>query len=114
MSDIEQATLREWMLENVSEELETIAEQGCANGFIVGLVCYDETSAIYDAYQEEIWTLLAEQAEAFGFDSALAFIASFKAAKKISDQATFKNLLTWYAVEELARQIIEEKEDESL
>ena len=69
-------------------------EHGCANGMIVGLIYYDETAAVYDAYHEEIWTLLAEQAEAFGFDSALAFIASFNGAKQASDQATFKNLLT--------------------
>lgn len=111
MLNTEQAkTLREWMLENVSEDIENIAEHGCGGG-ITGLISYYETSAVYDAYQEEIWQLLAEQAEGFGYDNALAFIASLNGANQVEDQATFKNLLTWYAVEELAKTIVEEREE---
>ena len=113
MLKTEQAkTLRDWMLENVAEYLETIAEHGCVGG-ITGLISYHETSAVYDVYCDEIWTLLAEQAEACGYDGALAFIASFNGANQVEDQATFKNLLTWYAVEELAKTIVEEREEAS-
>ncbi len=106
-------TLRVWMLENVSEYLKDIAERGCAGGFR-GLIYYDETSDLYDAYEEEIWGTLEEQAEAFGYDNALAFIASMSGAKQVNEQTTFKNLLVWYAVEELAMQITAEKEEEIL
>jgi len=103
-------TLKDWMLENVAEDLENIAENGFGKG-VTGLIYYEEIYAVYDAYQHEIWELLAEQAEGCGYDNALAFMASFNGAKQVSDQDTFKNLLTWYAVEELARTIVEEREE---
>ncbi len=111
MSKMEQSTLREWMLENLKEDLETIVDHGCEGG-ISGLTYYHETSDLYDAYQEEIWEILAEQAEASGYDNSVAFIASMNGVKQVADQTTFENLLLWYAIEELARQITAEKEDE--
>ena len=112
MLNTEQAkTLREWILENVSEDLENIAEHGCDG--ITGLIYHYETSEVYDAYQQEIWTLLAEQADTCGYDNVLAFIASFNGANQVDDQETFKNLLIRYAVEELAKTIVEEREEAS-
>ena len=104
-------TLREWMLENIEDEdLEAIVEHGCVIGFF-GLTYYNETSALYDTYQEEIWDMLAEQAKVFGFDNSVAFIASMNGVKKVGNQTTFANLLVWYAVEELARTILEERKE---
>ena len=40
-------------------------------------------------------------------------MASFKGAKQVEDQETFKNLLTRYAVEELAKTLVEEREEAS-
>lgn len=104
--------LREWILENVAEDLENIAENGFQRG-VTGLIYDEEIYAVYDAYQHEIWELAVEQAQGCGYDNALAFMASFKGAKQVVDQDTFKNLLTLYAVEELARTILEEREEAS-
>ena len=103
-------TLRDWMLENVAEDLKNIAENGFSKG-VTGLFPYEEMYAVYDAYQQEIWTLLAEQAEACGYDGILGFIASFNGAKQVEEQETFKNLLALYAVEELAKTLVEEREE---
>ncbi len=110
MSKIKQATLREWMLENIKEDLETIAKHGCEGG-ISGLIYYHETSDLYNSYQAEIWELLSEHAEGCGHDNCLAFIASMNGAKQVADQTTFENLLLWYAIEELARKIVAEQEE---
>jgi hypothetical protein len=112
MSKIEQSkTLREWILENLDEDdLKTLVKHGCEAG-ITGLIYHNETSDLYDAYQDEIWILLAEQTDACGYDTVLAFIASFNCAQQVEDQETFKSLLARYAVEELAYAILEERQE---
>ncbi len=110
MSKTAQAkTFRAWMLDNLSHDLETIAKHGYDGG-VSGLAYYRETSALYDAYQEEIWAIVAEDAEASGNPNILAFIAAIKGAKQVTNEDTFKNFLLWYAVEKEAKAIVKEKE----
>ena len=98
-------TLKDWLLENVKENLKDIATHGCQGGF-AGLTYYNETSALYDTYEKEIWKMLSEDAESLGDGNILNFISSLNGSKNIDDEMTFKNLLVWYAVERLAYQII--------
>ncbi len=42
------------------DDLKTITEHGCANGAISGLIYYSETRKVFDAYEDEIETLLDE------------------------------------------------------
>ena len=98
-------TLKDWLLENLKEELKDIATHGCEGGF-PGLTTYSETSELYDIYEKEIWKMLSEDAESLGDGNILNFISSLNGSKNVDDETTFKNLLVWYAVERLAYQII--------
>lgn len=62
------------------------------------------------AYAEEIWALVAEGTEVFGYHTVLAFIASLDNAEQVEDEATFKNLLAWYAVEVSVSSILKDRE----
>lgn len=104
-------TFKDWLLENLKEELKDIATHGCEGGF-TGLTMYSETSSLYDTYQKEIWEMLSEDAESFDDGNVLNFIASLNGSKNVEDEVTFKNLLVWYAAERLADQIINADENE--
>ena len=104
-------TFKDWLLENLEEELKDIATHGCEGGF-TGLIYYHETSLLYDTYQKEIWEMLSEDAESFGDGNVLSFITSLNGSKNVEDEVTFKNLLVWYAAERLADQIINIDENE--
>ena len=41
------STLKDWLLENLKEELKDIATHGCEGG-LTGLIYYHETSFLYD------------------------------------------------------------------
>jgi hypothetical protein len=104
-------TFKNWLLENLKEELTDIATHGCEGGF-TGLIYYHETSLLYDTYQNEIWEMLCEDAESFCDGNVPSFISSLNGSKNVSDEITFKNLLVWYAAERLADQIINSDENE--
>ena len=104
-------TFKDWLLENVKENLKDIATHGCEGGF-AGLTMYSETSSLYDTYEKEIWEMLSEDSENFGDGNILGFITSLNGSKNVDDEVTFKNLLVWYAAERLADQIINSNEGE--
>ena len=99
------STFKDWMLENLKEQLNDIATHGCEGGFH-GLTYYNETSSLYDTYKDEIWEMLSNDSEEFGHDNIISFINSFNGAKNVSDEITFKNLLVWYAAERIANEVI--------
>ena len=104
-------TFRAWLAQELeSDTIKDLAEHGAAGGF-PGLTYYSDTCALYDAYEEEIWKALYEDADDFGSESPLALIASFNGAKDVTSDTTFKNLLTWYMAERIAREIVEEEDD---
>jgi hypothetical protein len=90
-------------------ELKEIVEQGCDNG--TSLIYYNQTNNFYDKHESAIWELIYEQAEDQGITS-LELIASFNGQKDVLDEIRFKNLLCWYAIEEMARKILEQIEEE--
>jgi len=102
--------IKEYLLENYEpEEIKDIAEHGCSGG-VGGLTYYLETCAFHDQYENEIWDLLDIMRQDFGYKTVLDLIASFNGAKEVGSIEQFKNLLCWVAVEETARDIIEEIE----
>jgi len=105
------STFKDWLLENLKEELKDIATYGCQGGF-TGLTFYSETSSLYDTYEKEIWEMLSEDAESFGDGNVLSFISSLNGSKNVEDEVTFKNLLVWYVAERIADQIINDEGEE--
>lgn len=79
-----------------------IAEHGADAGFN-GFIYYNETVKFYDENVELIWDLLHEYHEQLGYSNVLELIASLAGAKHVCKEAQFKNLLTWFALEEVAR-----------
>lgn len=106
---MEHITLVEWVKNNLEDNLQDIQKHGCAGGFS-GITCYYETTALYNQFQEEIWERVVDLAEDFG-KTPLELIAEFGGADNVECEGTFKNLLVWFAVEEIANELVEEEEE---
>lgn len=76
------------------------AEHGASAGFC-GFIYYSETVEFYDKNHSLIWDLLNEECEDMGYDNPEAMIASFNGASSVCDEDTRKNLLSWYALEQV-------------
>ena len=106
------ATFREWLLEqekNESFSLKEMALYGCQNGFS-GLIYYNETSELYDNYQDDIWEINQSYAEDMGWNSALDLFAGYSPSKEfVTTLSMFKNTMVWSAAEILAQLIVSER-----
>jgi hypothetical protein len=100
----DRVTFKEWIRAKYSDdELMYIGHCGCVSSS-PGLIHLSDTCALYDTYSDEIWEHLGDMTA--GEPHELAFIASFDRAVGVYDDATFKNLLVWWYVEEMAREIL--------
>ena len=104
-------TFKDWLIENLKDELSDIAKHGCQGGF-QGLTYYNETSSLYDTHKDEIWEMLCNDSEEFGHNNVIGFISSFNGANNVSNETTFKNLLVWYAAEKIASEVTSCDENE--
>lgn len=93
------------------QELKEIITHGCVSGCASGLIYYQETTAFHDKYEAEIWELINEYAEAEG-QTTLEYISGFAYNRNnpVYDITQLKNMLAWFAVEEVARKLLEENE----
>ena len=87
-----------------------IAKYGCSGG-VSGITTYAETCAFYDKHKTEIWDLLYDMSEDQNF-SIPFLISDFNGARQVTCEDSFKNLLVWWAVEHVARDIENSAEDE--
>lgn len=95
-------TFEDWMYYTM--ELETIlelADHGADAGW-PGLCYYNETSALYERYEKEIWEALHEDCED---GCPMALMASWHGAKAVGSDAGFRNLLVYYMAERTAHAI---------
>jgi hypothetical protein len=115
-------SFKNWMLEQFDRiQLADIANHGANNGFC-GLVYTSELRELYTKYEEEIWDMLEEEADALGEESALSMISHFNGAKGVNNPASFESLLMYYAAEKIAYDATQgeyeydtsEQEDENL
>ena len=111
--EFKQDSIKEWIISNLDES--TIADvvlNGCQGGTIGELIYYADTNAFYEKYQEEIWQMLWDSYSDCGSDSILHFIETFNGSSDVASDLQFRNLLAWYAAEEVCRQIMGDKESE--
>lgn len=102
-------TLREWVINQFdADEINEMAQHGASGGF-TGLIYYSETTELYKKYNKDIWEMLNEDSENSGC-SIFELINTFGMSKNVGSKETFENLLVWYAVENIAQNIISEKE----
>ncbi len=103
---IRSKTFKAWMLANLKEEMPDIVNHGCAAGF-PGLSYYADTGKLYDKFEDEIWDALWDDAEMYG-NNIPELIGTFGGAKDVGSHVQFKNLLTWYMAERIAREVTDQ------
>ncbi len=100
------ATFEKWVINTFSKsELSDIAYHGANAGF-TGLIYYKDTCKLYNKFKEEIWKLLREDAEQAGIN-IFEMLTSFKGIKDVDTAEHFENLMTWYAAERVAYNLVE-------
>lgn len=93
---------KSWMINQFSHnKMADMVNHGVSGGSFSGLYYYSETTELYQKYKDDIWELLSDEAEAYGY-SVLEMISQFMRAKEIDDASQFENLLVWYAAERVA------------
>ena len=91
--------------------IDEVVQHGCVSGIVSSLIYYSDTVKFYDEHEKEIWELLEDHSEDYGCENVLEFIGGFNGAKNVGDLDQFKNLLTWWAVEETCHHLINEREE---
>ena len=110
--EFKEDSIREWALNNIDPEyLEEVVNQGCVAGTVPELIYYADSCAFYEQYEGEIWDRLDQSTCELGEASVLHLIASFNGSRSVGSDAQFKNLLAWWACEDVCREVIAEKED---
>lgn len=123
--------IKEMVIEQFGDEeyfrecAQDIVNHGASDGFS-GFIYYSDTVPFGERLRPYIKPLMAEMAEEFGFDGVYSLIASFKCADGLNtDQVAdawasgeddnhtqVMNCLAWFALEEVARELVESEEVE--
>lgn len=103
-------TFREWFKENLMEDAENIANHGADGGY-TELTWTNDCADTFDRFEEEIWSMAVEDAEDFGCKNVLEMISGFGRVDMADTIKGFKNLMLWYAAEKIAREIMDEMEE---
>ena len=101
-----QDSIKEWL--EATQDKSTISDvtwHGCSGGTISELIYYADTSAFYDKYKEEIFERLNNMAQDMDCESILHLIVTFNGAKEVGSHLQLKNLLAWWAAEDVCREI---------
>ena len=98
------SNFKAWFLENLGEYAGDIAQHGAVSGF-PHITYAKDCVALYDQFKDEIWEMLEEDAQSFGYPHPLAFLATFNQASMAMSDNSFKNLLLWHAVERIAYEL---------
>lgn len=86
------------------EAMEDIARHGADAGW--GGFCYTaDCVEFYEANEADIWEMAREQADEMGHANTAEMFATFGRSDMLDDPDSFKNLLAWYALEEVARRV---------
>ena len=111
--EFEQDSILDWLLETQERStIKDVVQHGCSGGTISELIYYADTSAFYEKYKEEIWRRLSDMADDLGCDSILHLIVTFNGSKEVGSHLQLKNLLAWWAAEEVCRGICMDWDDE--
>ena len=111
--EFEQDSILDWLLETQERStIKDVVQHGCSGGTISELIYYADTSAFYEKYKEEIWRRLSDMADDLGCDSILHLIVTFNGAKEVGSHLQLKNLLAWWAAEEVCRGICMDWDDD--
>ena len=111
--EFEQDSILDWLLETQERStIKDVVQHGCSGATISELIYYADTSAFYEKYKEEIWQRLSDMADDLGCDSILHLIVTFNGSKEVGSHLQLKNLLAWWAAEEVCRGLCMDWDDE--
>ena len=111
--EFKQDSILDWILDTQERStIEDVTRHGCSGGTISELIYYADTSAFYEKYKEEIWRRLSDMADDLGCDSILHLIVTFNGSKEVGSELQLRNLLAWWAAEEVCRGICMDWDDE--
>ena len=97
---------------NMEEDEIMQAGQHGADAGWPGFTYYTDTVKFYDKNADDIWELANLMADDLGEKSTLEMIGKFNGAKNVSSDDTFKNLMSWFALEEIGHWLESMKESE--
>lgn len=104
-------SFREWFEENLGESAEDIANFGADSGF-PHITYTREAAELFDRFGHDIWEMAYEMAESLGEKSVPAMVAGFRRADMADSLDGFKNLMVWFACEQIAREMVDAEEEE--
>ncbi len=100
-------TFKDWLTKTLEpDQLSELVEHGADAGW-PGLTYTSDCVELHDRFEREIWDALYEDAQDFGYDSSMAFVATFGRSDMTNDPDQLKNLLVWYMAERVAREMEE-------
>ena len=111
--DFKEDSIKEWILNNLEEgQIADVILEGCQSGIVSELIYYSDSCAFYEKYKEEIWDRLSDLADDMGEPSILHLIVTFNGSKEVGSELQLRNLLAWWAAEEVCRGICADWEDD--
>ena len=92
--------------EEINGYFEDLQRGGCQSGMVSELIYYKDTNDFFDEHEDEIEDLITSNMDMLGTETRPLFIESLNGTAESITQE--KNLLSWFAYEETAREIYEE------
>ena len=109
--EFKQDSIKEWLLQENPDIIEEIVQHGCSGGVVGELIYYADTSAFYEKYKDEIWERLYNSAQDLDeHKNCLHFVSTFNGGCDVGSDLQFKNLLAWWACEDMAHEIIADRD----
>ncbi len=90
-------TFRAWFNVNLRGSARDIANHGADCGYPC-ITYIRDTIKIFDRFEDEIWEMAVDHAEELGCKNVAEMISGFRRNDMLSNIATFKNLMVWYAL----------------
>lgn len=98
---LRRAILRQAKPDDPEQFWRDVREYGAETGW-PGFTYFRDTIRFYERNKKAIWDLLVNLAEQTGEKNVFAMMAEFRTAPMVGDYETFANLMSWFAVEEVA------------
>ena len=112
--EFKQDSIKEWLLDTQEKStIKDVVEHGCSGGVVPELIYYADTEAFYEKYKEEIWQRLYDSAQDCDeHQNCIHFVSTFNGGCDVGSDLQFKNLLAWWACEEMAYEVRAERDSQ--
>lgn len=98
-------TFKDWFAANLAEDAEDIVNHGVDAGFS-GVIYTNECAELFDRFEDELYSMVSDDAEEFDYKSVPAYLATFGRADMAETFSGLKTLIVWYAVERMASELV--------